>query len=367
MDFNLSEEQQMLRDSAERYIRESYTFEYRNEILDSATACADEQWQTFAELGWLGVSVPEASGGLGFSIIETAVLAEELGRGLVLEPLLSNTVLCAEILNHCDDGSPLLASLVEGGVRLALAHSEPEARYGFDAVLDTVASAGGDGYTLNGAKTLVLDGACADKLLVTATCGDERALFLVPADAPGVKISTYPLMDGTRGADIAFDGVVLPGSARLLSGEAMAEALDSAFDRMVLAESAAALGAMEKVIAITGDYVNERQQFGQPIGKFQALQHRLAEMFVEVQESRSALYRGLAHIDADPEARGRAVSAAKVAIARSGKQVGALGIQLHGGYGMTMEYQVGHYFRYLTAYEKKYGDLDFHLARMFSR
>lgn len=367
MDFNLSDEQQMLRDSAERYVRESYTFQYRNRNRAEASGCSDEQWRTIAGLGWLSVGIPEELGGLGFSATETVILAEELGRGLVIEPYLGNAVLCAQLLRHSAAGEELLPALAEGEVRLAFAHGERETRYDPGDDLQTLATVRGDGYRLDGAKMLVLDVPSAHRLLVTANCHGrgEPGLFLVPADSPGVRVAAaYPLMDDTRAADIEFDGVELPSTALILSGEKLKAALATAFDATVLAQCAAALGAMEKVIEISGEYVGTRVQFGQPIGKFQAIQHRLAEMFVEVQEGRSALYRGLANAEAQAEERAKAVSATKVAIARGGKLVGALGIQLHGGYGMTEEYQVGHYFRYLTAFEKKYGDLDFHLQRM---
>ncbi len=367
MDFDLTDEQQMFRDSAERYVRETYTFELRNDYRINTSGCSDEQWQAFAELGWLGLGIPEEMGGLGFGIAETALLTEELGRGLVLEPYLSNVVLCAELLRHSSAGEQLLGSMAEGSLRLSFAQGEVQSRYDLDGDLETSATPVAEGYRLEGSKMLVFDAPSAHQLLVTASYPEAQApgLFLVPVDSAGVSFSaTYPLLDDTRAADIQFDGVELPSAALILSGEQLRRAAASAFDATVLAQCAAALGAMEKVIEITSEYVKTRTQFGQPIGKFQALQHRLAEMFVEVQESRSALYRGLAYARAEEGERARAVSVAKVCIARSAKLVGSLGVQLHGGYGMTDEYQVGHYFRYLTAFEKKYGDLDFHLQRM---
>lgn len=261
----------------------------------------------------------------------------------------------------------MLPAVAGGGLRLAFADGEKDGRYGLAKALETAATTTAEGYRLDGAKMLVFDAPSAHQLLVTADLPDGAGpgLFLVPADSPDVSVvAAYPLMDDTRAADMVFNAVALPHSALILTGSKLRTALDEAFDATVMAQCAAALGAMEKVIEITGEYVKTRVQFGQPIGKFQAIQHLLAEMFVEVQESRSALLRGLAYAGAEASERARAISATKVAIARSGKLVGALGIQLHGGYGMTEEYQVGHYFRYLTAFEKKYGDLDFHLQRM---
>lgn len=369
MDFNLSDEQQMLRDSAARYVQDSYGFEYRRANLKTPAGCSEQQWQAFAELGWLAVAVPESCGGLGCSILETVTLAEELGRGLVLEPYLTNGVLAPALIEHSSAAADLLPALADGSLRVALAHGEAHSRYNLNDVSVTRVARQGEGYRLDGVKTLVLDAPSAHRLLVSAReeGSDGFALFQVAVNATGVEMKPYQLVDGSWAADVVFSAVELPASARLLEADTALAALELAFDRTLLAQVAASLGAMERVLDITSEYLKTRVQFGQPIGKFQALQHRMAEMFVEVQETRSALYRGLAFADSEPAQRSAAASVAKAVAARSAKVVAALGIQLHGGIGMTEEYPVGHYFRYLTAFEKIHGDIDFHLKRMALR
>jgi alkylation response protein AidB-like acyl-CoA dehydrogenase len=221
----------------------------------------------------------------------------------------------------------------------------------------------GNGYVLDGVKTLAFDAPSADQFIVSARFGNGFALFLVPRDADGVSVNAYPLIDGSRAADIEFRSVRLPGSALLVDPSRALDVLEEAVDRTVLAQVAEALGAMEAVLEITNAYIKQRVQFGQPIGKFQALQHRMAEMFVEVQETRSILYRGLALLEAPVAERKRAISAAKVVASNAARFVGAQGIQLHGGIGMTDEYAVGHYYKKLIAFEKRFGDTEFHVAR----
>jgi alkylation response protein AidB-like acyl-CoA dehydrogenase len=246
---------------------------------------------------------------------------------------------------------------------MALAHAEPGARYDLSAVESTKATPAGDGYVIEGVKTLAFDAPSADQLIVSARMDGEFGLFLIPRDAQGVELSAYPLIDGTRAADVTLRSVCLPRSALLVEPGRALEILEEAIDRTVLAQVAEALGAMEAVLEITSAYIKQRVQFGQPIGKFQALQHRMAEMFVEVQETRSIMYRGIALVGAEPAERKRAVSAAKVVASNAGKFVGGQGIQLHGGIGMTEEYAVGHYYKKLVAFEKRYGDTDYHVSR----
>lgn len=368
MDFNLSEEQTMLRDGAGRYLREHYDFESRCRNTGNEAA-AREHWRVFAELGWLAMGIPEEYGGLGGSMVETLTLMEEFGRALVLEPYLSTAVLATRIVARAPNASlarELLPLVAEGRLRVALAHTEAGARYDLGRVARTQAREQGGGYVLDGMKMLVLDAPSADRLLVSAQMlpGEGFGLFAVDVHAAGLTLKPYRLIDGSRAADVVLEEVRVPRGALLVPpGQALA-ILEDAVDRATLAQLAEALGAMERVMEITGEYVKTRHQFGMPIGSFQALRHRLAEMFIEAQESRSALYCGLAHIDADPAQRRYAVSAAKAVIARAGKFVGGQGIQLHGGIGMTEEYPVGHYFRKLVAIEKCFGDIEHHLKRL---
>jgi alkylation response protein AidB-like acyl-CoA dehydrogenase len=366
MDFNLTDEQQMLRDAVRRFAQEQYTFEARRRLIESGSGCSKEHWKSFAELGWLALGLPEDVGGLNCSFVETALLMEEFGRALVLEPYASSAILCARIVDASErreHRETLLPSIADGKLRLALAHSEAEARYNLATVQATTAKASGDGYVLDGLKTLAFDAPTADQLIVSAQVDGGLGLFAVPNGTKGVSIHAYPLIDGTQAADVELKAVRLPAAALLIEPARALPVLEEAIDRTVLAQVAEALGAMEAVLEITNAYIKQRVQFGQPIGKFQALQHRMAEMFVEVQETRSILYRGMALLDAAPLERKRAISAAKVVASNAAKFVGAQGIQLHGGIGMTEEYAVGHYYKKLIAFEKRYGDTEFHVGR----
>jgi len=370
MDFNLSDEQQMIRDGARRFVREQYHFELRRTFATSAVGHSGEHWRTFAELGWLALGIPEDAGGLGCPITDTAILVEEFGRGLVLEPFVSTAVLCARIVDRSDNADVrlrVLSAVAAGESRLALAHDEPSGR--FDPARAALSARSNEGsFVLNGTKMLVLDGPSADHFIVSAMVDGDSALslFLVPKDAPGLSLEAYPLIDGGRACDLSLVNLRCPAEARLAGPEHATEILEEAFDRATVARIAEAIGAMEAAMSVTNEYVKTRVQFGQPIGKFQALQHRMAEMFVEVEKSRSALFRALAHLDAEPVVRKGAVSAAKVVVAAAGKFVGGQGIQLHGGMGMTEECAVGHYFKKLVSFEKIYGDSDWHLQRFAS-
>ena len=367
MDFNLTEEQQMLRDGVRRFGSERYSFEARKQLLATADRFSTENWSIYAELGWLALGLPEEAGGLGCSFVETAIVMQELGRVLALEPYATSAILSAYLIEAADHSQrrlELLCELGAGHMRIALAHSEPDARYELDAVRVTAKHAGDGGYRLSGVKTLAFDAPAAHQLIVSAALASEgMGLFIVPIDTPGVTVIAYPLIDGTRAADVELKDVHVPNPALLIEPPRALDVLERAIDRTVLAEVAGSLGAMESVLDITNGYIKQRVQFGQPIGKFQALQHRMAEMFVEVQQTRSILYRGMALLEAAPGERKRAVSAAKVVACNAGRFVGAQGIQLHGGIGMTEEHSIGHYYKKLVAFEKRFGDTEFHVSR----
>ena len=366
MNFNLTDEQQMLRDAVRRFAAERYTFDARRRLLENADGFSKENWSSYAELGWLALGLPEDVGGLNCSFVETALVMEEFGRVLALEPYASSAILCARIIDasgNVGQRTSLLPAIGEGRLRMALAHSEADSRYSLATVQATAAKSVDDGYVLDGVKTLAFDAPAADQLIVSAALDGGFGLFLVPAETRGVSLSPYPLIDGTRAADVELKAVRLPRPALLVDSSQALGVLEEAIDRTVLALVAEALGAMEAVLEITNAYIKQRVQFGQPIGKFQALQHRMAEMFVEVQETRSILYRGMALLESAPAERQRAISAAKVVAGNAAKFVGAQGIQLHGGIGMTEEYAVGHYYKKLIAFEKRFGDTEFHITR----
>jgi len=369
MDFQLTDEQSLLQEGVSRYVADHYGFDTRRAIADRDPAFDETQWRRFAELGWLALTIPETAGGLGLTPLESALVTEPLGSALVLEPYTATAVLAARILAESDarERDAHLGAIAEGRLRIAVAHAEPGARYDI-ARVTTRAARRANGYRLSGEKQLVLHAPTAQQLIVPAVlegapgCG----LFLVAGDAPGVERRDYRLLDATPAADVVLRGVALDGAALIVGPERGAAVLEEAIDRLLLAEVAYALGAMERVLEISAEYVKSRVQFGQPLFEFQATQHRLAEMFIEVQEVRSILYCGLAHIEAAPHERRRMVSAAKAVAAQAGRLVGGLGIQLHGGIGMTEEYRVGHYFKHLVVFEKLYGDVDHHLARLMN-
>jgi alkylation response protein AidB-like acyl-CoA dehydrogenase len=366
MDFNLTGEQQMLRESASRFVREQYGFEARRKWSAEAGWSA-QRWGQYAEMGWLALSIPESLGGLGCSFVETALVVEELGRAMTLEPFVGCAVLGARLIERGHGPGfesrreSLLGGVAAGSVIALLAHSEAGNRFELDGV-ECRARAGSKGWLIDGVKMMVPGAPCATHFIVSARIeGQGTALFLVPREA--ATLESYSLIDGTRAADVVLAEVALGPDAMLAAPATAVDLLEEAMDRAALAQVAEALGCMEAVLALTSEYLKTRHQFGQPIGKFQALQHRMSEMFVEVQETRSILYRGIANLEGAPAARRQAVSAAKVMLGSAGRFVGGQGIQLHGGIGVTDEYQVGHYYKRLLALEKLYGDSDWHLDR----
>ncbi|MET0246451.1 MAG: acyl-CoA dehydrogenase family protein [Sphingomonas sp.] len=367
MDFAKSDIQTMILDSAERLLAETSGVEYWREQRHQPFGFDESRWAQFAELGWLALPLPEAAGGLGGSVIDVALLNVALGKALATEPYVT-VVLAAHVLGQATDSAKageLLGELAAGSLRIALAHREQ----GDDPLVTTsratIARADGDGYVLDGAKILAADVAGASRLIVSARIdGDEgAALFLVPADAAGVTIDDYPLIDGTRSADIRFERVALARDALIVGANHCAEILNEAIDRASVALMAQAVGAMEASVKICGAYAAERRQFGQPIGQFQSIQHILADIFVAAHQARSMLYHALANFDAPAADRGAALSAARIVIGEAGQTVSRQGIQVHGGYGLTDEYAISHYFRRLLSLEKQNGDLIGHTTR----
>jgi alkylation response protein AidB-like acyl-CoA dehydrogenase len=377
MNFDLSDEQRMVAESATRYVREQCTLERKREIARSVDGFSRERWAQFASMGWLALPVPENRGGLGGGPVEVALLMEALGRGLVNEPVVDSAVLCASLLAQSqatECAGELLDALISGVAVPTLAHLEGGDRSEYEATVATTARRMGDGWQLSGCKHLVRHGHAASHWLVTARIDGEVgfALFVVDRNAAGVQVQSHRLIDGTRSADLHFDGLVLPANALLLAPTHNAAALEAALDRAVLALCAAAIGSMEAVMAMTADYLKTRVQYGQPLARFQALQHRMAEMFVETEQARAALWRAIAAMQATVGAavqaggsqeRARAISAAKWLVSRAGLFVTGQAIQLHGGIGVTEEYAVGHHYKALVAFDKRLGDSDFHLLR----
>ncbi|HEV2609235.1 MAG TPA: acyl-CoA dehydrogenase family protein [Noviherbaspirillum sp.] len=368
MHFNFTPEQQQFSDALRRWIEKDYTFEHRNKIIQSEQGVSDQAWATLTELGMTALPVPEEQGGFNGSAVDMMVVMHEIGRGLVIEPYFA-TALGAQFLKLAGGQESLLEQVAGGELKLACALGEKQSRYElFD--IATTAKANGGSYVLNGSKTVVLHGAQANQLIVSArSSGGQRdtsgiSLFVVPADATGVSRREYRTLDGHRAADITLENVELPASALLGKEGAGWDVLDAAADYGATLLCAEAVGAMEALNEATLEYLKTRQQFGVPIGKFQALQHRMAEMFMQLEQARSmATLAAVKVSSADAEERRRTVSAAKARIGQALKFVGQQAVQLHGGMGVTNEVQAAHHFKRLTMIELTLGDTDYHLAR----
>jgi alkylation response protein AidB-like acyl-CoA dehydrogenase len=370
MDFNFTQEQQQFADALQRWVAKDYSFEQRNKIVYSADGVSPQAWSALAELGMTALPLPEAQGGFNGSAIDMLVVMQELGRGLVVEPYWA-TAMGAEFLKRASGQGhqALLEQVAAGDLKLASALGEKQSRHDlFD--IATSATQNGEGYCLNGTKTVVIHGAQADALIVSARSGGGQrdtagiSLFLVPADAAGVTRRDYRTSDGQRAADITFANVELPASALLGESGAGWELLDAVADYGVSLLCAEAIGVMEALNAATLEYLKTRQQFGVPIGKFQALQHRMAEMFMQLEQARSmATLAAVKVASSDVQERRRTVSAAKAKIGQAAKFIGQQAVQLHGGMGVTNELPAAHYFKRLTMIELTLGDTDHHLAR----
>ncbi|MEQ8486346.1 MAG: acyl-CoA dehydrogenase family protein [Pseudomonadales bacterium] len=372
MDFSLTEEQTLLQDSVSRFIQNDYGFDKRQKIIKEESGFSAANWKTFAELGWLGVPFSEDDGGFGGGPIESMLMLEQFGKGLVVEPFLPTVVLAGgalKIAGSAEQKAAHLAGIVEGKVQAALAYAEPQGRYNL-ADLTTTAKKDGDGWVIDGYKAVVLNGPNADLLVVSArTSGGQRdqkgvSLFLVPADAKGISRRDYPTVDALRASEITFEKVRVGGDALLGDADGGYAVLEQVIDEGILAVGAEAVGGMEVLYKATVEYCKTREQFGQPIGKFQVLQHRMVDMFMEHEQAKSLMYMAAMRLAEGYGAEAqKAVSAFKVQVGKSGRFVGQSAIQLHGGMGMTDELSVGHYFKRLTTIDTLFGNVDFHLKR----
>ena len=352
MDFSFTEEQQLLEDTVRRFVAKDYAFEQRRAILASAAGWSREAWQQLAELGLLALNVPEEHGGLGAGPVDTLLAMNALGPGLPLEPYLASAVVATALLRECPPQGGLLAEMAAGERIVVLAHTEP-------AGAATVCRPAETDFLLDGRKCVVAHAAAADMLVVSARLCDELALFLVPRDAAGLSLDSYPTLDGRRAAEVHLAGVRLPATARLAAGQ---DALERALDIGLAALCAEAVGIMKAALDATVDYLRTRRQFGQPIGRFQALQHRAADMLLHYEQAKSMSYlAAMRCASTDARERRRALSAAKVLIGRAARFIGQQAVQLHGGMGMSDELVVSHWFKRLTAIEIEFGDSDTHL------
>jgi alkylation response protein AidB-like acyl-CoA dehydrogenase len=363
MNFNFTDEQQQFADALRRYLDKQYGFEARQAIVRTEAGVSDTHWSAFAELGLTALPVPEAQGGFDGGTVDMLVVMQELGRAIVVEPYWSTTVgIEALKLSGTGDGddAALLERAAQGESKLAVAFHEPDARYDLFSI-ETTATRQGDGYALSGTKSVVQHGAQADYWIVPARLDGEIALFVVARDAANTQITDYRTIDGQRAATLAFDAT----PARKLNGRhAGAAALEHIADYGVVLLCAEAIGALDALNHATVEYTKTRQQFGVPIARFQALQHRMVEMLIHTEQARSATYLAAVRYGSDDvDERRRAVSAAKVRVGQAARFVGQQAVQLHGGMGVTNEVAAAHLFKRLAIIETTLGDVDHHLAR----
>ncbi len=374
MDFSFTEEQSMLRDTVQRFVNNEYDFDTRRKIIATEEGRKPEHWATFAELGLLAVPFEEEHGGLGYGPIEMMVIMEELGRGLVVEPYLQTVVTCGGFLRHggTDAQKAEFIPQIAGGEKIfAFAYAEPQGRYNL-ADIATTAKADGDGYVLNGYKAVVHAGPWADMLIVTARTGGEQrdedgiTVFVIDAKADGVSRRDYPTVDGLRASEITFENVKVGTDAVIGEAGKGLPLIEKVADETIAALAAESIGAMKVLNDTTVDYCKTRTQFGVPIGKFQVLQHRMVDMFMEHEQSVSMTYMAHLKINEDETERKKAASAVKVQIGKSGRFIGQNAVQLHGGMGMTDELNVGHFFKRLTMIDALFGNTDHHIKRYAS-
>ncbi|HEY4365819.1 MAG TPA: acyl-CoA dehydrogenase family protein [Steroidobacteraceae bacterium] len=376
MDFSFTAEQQLLADTVQRFVRENYSFDTRRAILTSVPGWSRDVWQDLAALGLTALNVPEEHGGLNGGPVDTMLVMNALGAGLILEPFLGAAVLAPALLTLLADAgasAALLPGIASGEHIVIVAHQEPRTRGELNHVA-TRAERSGNGYVLNGYKNVIVHGNAADELLISArTAGNTTDLqgisvFRVDPKATGVTVTSYKTIDGQTAADFELNNVTVPASARVgVEGEACG-AIDSAQGIAISAICAEAVGAMKAINAATLEYTKSRKQFGQPIAKFQVLQHRMADMYLQAEQATSMSYlAAIKCTDPDAAERRRALSAAKVVIGQAGRYIGQQAIQLHGGMGMTDEVIVSHYFKRLTAIDLTFGDTDFHLQQFIAQ
>lgn len=370
MNFDLSEEQQLLKDSVERFVNDNYDLDTRQTLSKNDAGFSDTYWQTMAELGWLGVTVPEAHGGFGGNQADTMVLMEAFGQGLVLEPFFASAILGTRaIVSGGSAGlqSKLLPDMVSGVCQLGLAYAEEQSRFDLEDVI-TRATAQDSGFVISGHKSMVQHGGSADQLVVsTRTSGGQRdkngiTLFLVDTKAEGVTVESFPTVDGQQASEVTFENVYV--SADNMLGE-----LDQGFTLLqdiaidgILALAAEAVGAMEILYKDTVAYTQEREQFDHSLADFQVLQHRMVDMFMEYEQCKSMLYRATLEVVQNGRDAMRTVHALKYMVGKVGTFIGENAVQLHGGMGVTEELRIGHYFKRLLVIDAQFGNSDHHLS-----
>jgi pimeloyl-CoA dehydrogenase small subunit len=371
MDFNFTDEQNMLRDTVAKFVQQQYDFDTRRAIVKSEAGWRADYWKVMAEeLGILGAPFSEDLGGLGGGAVDNMIVMEEFGKGLVIEPYLGTVVIGGGFLKHGggEQAADLIGSIIGGEATFAFAYAEPQGRYNL-ADLTTAAKKDGAGFAITGRKAVVVGAQWASHYIVTArTAGGQRdasgvTVFVVPANAKGITRRDYPTVDGLRASEIQFDNVSVGADAVIGTVDQGLELVERVTDEAIAALGAEAVGVMRKMHETTIDYAKQRKQFGVAISSFQVLQHRMVDMFMNVEQSVSMTYMATLKLDESATERAKAVSAAKVQIGKACRFVGQSAIQIHGGMGMTDELAVGHYFKRATMIEGLFGSVDHHLRR----
>jgi len=371
MDLTPSDEQRLLRESADRFVNETYTADHRRKVAGDPLGFSAEIWKQFAELGWLALPIAEAHGGLGGGAVEVGLLMEAFGRGLVSEPYLSTVVIGASLISECGTDAQkqaLLPDIADGSLVLAFAHSERQARFDL-ADVRTTAKKTPNGWHLDGNKTAVLDGNAAGQIIVSARVDDgsgkfgKLCLFLVPQGTRGLASRDYPRLGGGRACNLELSGVQLPADALLGDGGDALPAIEAVIDRAMAALGAEAVGIMQTLLDQTLEYTKIRKQFGRPLSANQVIRHRLADMAMQCDEARSMALRAALMADAEPIARSRAASGAKAKIGKCARFVAEQSVQLHGAMGVTEELDVGSYFKRLLAFDTLFGGSAHHYRR----
>ncbi|MEW5057234.1 MAG: acyl-CoA dehydrogenase family protein [Cycloclasticus sp.] len=368
MNFNLSEEQNMLKDSVSRFVQNQYDFDTRRKIVEAEEGFSRENWQTFADLGWLSIPFTEAQGGFAGSVLDSMVVMEEMGKGLVAEPFVATVLLFGGLLSNSSNSAShqaTIQAIIDGEVQGAFAYLERQSRFEVTDI-KTTATKNSDGYSLNGEKTVVFNGASADKIIVSARTSGEQfdqqgiSLFMIDANAQGIEKTTYRLMDGQRVANIVLNDVQV--SADQLVGEldVAYPLMQTVINEVMIAICAEALGIMQVLNETTIEYAKTRKQFGVAIGSFQALQHRMVDTFMACEQSQSLLLRAAGSHAAGNKESELDILALKVMVGRAGKLIGGEAIQIHGGMGITDELNVGHYVKRLMMINTTFGDADYH-------
>ncbi|MFL0356163.1 acyl-CoA dehydrogenase family protein [Erythrobacter sp. GH1-10] len=371
MDFNFTEEQEMVRDGLTRLVREEYDWETRRAAIASEAGWRPEIWAQLAELGILGMPFSEDDGGFGGGAVDAMIVMQEFGKGLVVEPFVPTVVCAGGFLKHAGTAAQKeehIGGIVDGSRVFAFAYAEPRGRYDF-ADLETTAKKDGDGYVLNGHKAVVIGAPWASHFIVTArTSGDRRdkdgvSVFVVDKSTNGVVTRDYETVDGRRASEVYFENAAIPADALIGKEGAALPLIERVADEAIAAQCAEACGAMKVAHAMTVEYSKQRKQFGVPIGKFQVLQHRMVDMYTAYEQSVSLTYLATLRLNASETERKRAASAAKVGVSQAARLIGQEAVQIHGGNGVTDEYAIGHYFKRLTIFESEFGDVDHHMKR----